>query len=195
MIRIKKIGIALLLNIGFFMILTGIYFSNSNAAQPNQTPPNTTDNQNPINNDQVPKDINSLPKPNDPQAKSQVYITNPEPIYKANKEKLEELQSKKEEYVKKITLKDNEELKSVELMTWGEYNKSMGEAKNFEVSDDRVIWKITVYHPGDLITKAGTFRNASIIYAIDAETSKVFERSITGDLDPDTTNPGLRYGR
>lgn len=160
------------------VVFGGIYYTDSNAATPEQKMPNNTE---------------PSQKPIDPNAKSQTYINNPEPIYKSNKGNQEQLLSAKDEILQKIRLGKNQKVISSDLITWGEYNRvDGGNVKNYEVEDGRLVWKVTIDAPDGINTKGGNFLKATVIYAIDAETGKVFETNVTGERDWSTVNPAIR---
>lgn len=96
-----------------------------------------------VSNTQGSSDKPVVQKPIDPQAKTQEYINQPEPIYKGNKDMQEQLLAKKEEITTKIRLVDNKNFSSTKLTTWGEYLQAEGgNVKHSEIDDTDSFGKL-----------------------------------------------------
>jgi hypothetical protein len=146
-----------------------------------------------VSNAQGSSDKPVVQKPIDPQAKTQEYINQPEPIYKGNKDMQEQLLAKKDEITTKIRLVDNQTISSTKLTTWGEYLQAEGgNVKHSEIDDNRLVWKVAIDCPDGIHTKGGTFLKATMLLVMDAETGKLFEKVIDGERDWNTINPSIR---
>ncbi len=116
---------------------------------------------------------------------TQSYNLNPEPILKKNLDKKAELMSKKENILKKIKLKENQNILSAKLKTWKEYKTTEGDGtENFEVDDNRLVWEVKIDAPDGVHTRGGYYRNAIQMFVVDAETEKLIEMRVHGDRDP-----------
>lgn len=114
------------------------------------------------------------------------------PFQLGNKDQAEQLQTKKDDIIKNIRLIDNQTITSSQLTTWGEYLQAEGgNVKNFEIDDNRLVWKIKIDCPDGLKTKGGIFLKATLLLIIDAETGKTFEKLVDGDRDWSTINPSI----
>jgi hypothetical protein len=117
------------------------------------------------------------------------YVLNPEPILKSNLEKKQQLLSTKDKILNKFKLKPTEKVLSTELKKWSEFNTTKGgNSKHSELADDRIVWEVTIDSPEGVDTRGGFYNNAKVTYVIDAETEKLIEMFVKGELDP-TTSP------
>lgn len=104
------------------------------------------------------------------------------PVFKANtdisKEKIYDINKKinREAFRQK-----NVKLEKVELMTFEEGYKTLGkEAKlNPQISPDRLVWVVQIYHPQGFTTRAGIIKNAQAVGIYDAETGHILSTSVT----------------
>ncbi|SFS77551.1 hypothetical protein [Paenibacillus sp. BC26] len=105
-----------------------------------------------------------------------------EPVLRSASDKMSQLLSTKGNIDKKINLNIKEKILSEKLTSWKEYNNIEGEnAANPEVSDDRMVWVISIDCPNGVQTRGGFFKNAVKTYVIDAETEKLIEMHVKGD--------------
>jgi hypothetical protein len=66
-------------------------------------------------------------------------------------------------------------------MTFEEGYKTLGkEAKlNPQISPDRLVWVVQIYHPQGFTTRAGIIKNAQAVGIYDAETGHILSTSVT----------------
>ena len=123
--------------------------------------------------------VNLNPDPNGPIIPQ--VNKNPEPIFRANKNKsknqLIDINSK---INKEKLRKNNAKLEKVELKTFGEYYQTLGEdPKDFpQMSPDRLVWVVQTYYPeGYKHPRVGLIQKAQVVGIFDAETGKFISRS------------------
>lgn len=82
-------------------------------------------------------------------------------------------------------------VESSDLMRWSEFvNRILDNKAIFtRVAPNRMVYVIIKKVPGELVTRAGTFSNATRITVIDAETGKMIMLQTSGD----SFNPASRF--
>lgn len=117
----------------------------------------------------VASEQNNSPEPSLPVLKTNKNIPR-EKIYDINKKINKDALSKK-----------NAKLEKVELMTFEEGYKTLGkEAKlNPQISPERLVWVVQIYHPQGFTTRAGLIKNARAVGIYDAETGEILSTSVT----------------
>ncbi|MDB4897636.1 MAG: hypothetical protein JWN15_3898 [Firmicutes bacterium] len=137
--------------------------------------------------------IPQVPPITPPIGTTQTYNLNPEPALKANKGVAVNLLKTQADILSKFKFSVDHKLVSAKLLTLQEHFASQGISDQWtDVAADRMVWDVTTAHPNGVETRAGLYKNATVVDTYDAETGAPLGSRTTGDWVKGSGGPPVR---